>query len=61
MRHFIPDPTDKRDTIDQRCLNCGFPFGDHYNSQCPDDYEEDQLTEDLADDWDDPDHPLNPK
>lgn len=25
MSHFEPDPNDDRDTMDQRCNNCGYP------------------------------------
>jgi hypothetical protein len=28
--------------VTDRCINCGWPFMDHYNGQCPADEDEDE-------------------
>ena len=38
MKYYEEDPDQeayRKGTMEARCLICGHPFGDHYNSVCP--------------------------
>jgi hypothetical protein len=37
-KHFESDPDQPKEkigTYDERCVNCGSTFGEHYNGRCP--------------------------